>query len=1359
MKHPSIYPSRLIFIALAVFLAAVYLYVPSGRDAILADQTFNQEPEQELPLITKRRSASAQIDRPRPDEQHTALADLLAGRPFVLVADGRPQRFILSMSEFYVSKSSPEEKLRRIPPQASARELIKAAENAAGHDAGWVLYPKNQPGVQEARHVMGRRILIETSNRDLTLAAIKKLGLKLMSEPDYAPGFLIVEPENGGPEAALRALIMLGESDGVRRAGPLLSRQHAKFLTPNDRYFSQQWHLKNTGQGGGLKGFDMKVTSTWDTYRGRGVKIGIVDDGLEILHPDLSPNVEPGLHFDWNALPYDTDPTPNPKKDDTHGTAVAGVAAARGGNSIGVSGVAPEARLVGLRLISAEDQDGTSDQEDAEAMAHQNGVIHVKNCSWGSSRGFNPASPLFEAARRDGVLNGRGGKGILYVWAAGNNREAGQQGQKDGITSSMYINTVGALTNKGGLTYYSETGAHIILTAPSSGGSRSIYSTDLRGKNGYNKRGSAQGEPSDLNYTDSFGGTSSATPAVAGMMALMLEANPNLNWRDVKEILLRSATKINPTSSGWISHQGGRPSLPAIKHHQSYGGGAANAAAAVALATQWESLGLMIEASRSDNTFRSIPDNDSAGISIPFNFSSSPPMRVEHAKISINIDHPYRGDLEINLRSPEGIISTLVWKTGRDGGYLFDDWVLNSVRHWGESANGIWTLTIKDLGKLDQGEFNNATLTLYGTSAPETSIVSQSTGVRFLEDGQPLNLSVQASSGSGSIDYLWRKDGQPLIYTKSAIEVASANYSMGGNYKVTVSNINSSHTSEDMPVGVVSRSLTDLVINEGMMMSLPVKASGPGLSYQWKFNGTALENGGKYTGVDSATLNITDMQTENAGAYTCTVSMAGAGFTIETRPANISVRLRPVIVAPGDGNGVVSGLTNRQFTAQNGAVRFSVSKLPPGVSFNASTGLLSGRPTKAGIYTLTITATNLAGISPALTYLWQIEDFPLASRGSWSGTVQRTSLNADLGGKISLAVSKTGSYSGKLTLASKSYSWTGRINAQPGNLPSNTPFSISRGKKATPLSGSITLNLGEGILTGSITDNTLSADFSGVRNPWSATTPAVPVPAVFNAALERPVSVLDSPLHPQGNGYVIHKLSPNGIISSAGRLAEGTSFTFSSHIGQSGLLPIHALLYSKTGSIQGDSSLALAKDLVSGDLSWFKTRQPDKSTTLSYKNGIPLHTLNVRGARYFKPSGMIIGLDIPLNIPPEDNAKLRFSGLPLDPLFEYTFPITSANVPQIPTAFAANPQTVKMKLDTKTGVFLGSFAISVPDPRDLTEPFTMLKRTATYQGLLVTHPGLTAGAGYFLLHELPDAEGEKLTTTPIQSGKMELTRP
>ncbi|MCX7790616.1 MAG: S8 family serine peptidase, partial [Chloroflexaceae bacterium] len=112
---------------------------------------------------------------------------------------------------------------------------------------------------------------------------------------------------------------------------------------PNDPLFPDQWHLRNTGSGGGTAGIDLNVTNWWDwvgTNRlGAGVVIGIVDSGVEYTHPDLAANYRPTLS--WDYLSGDADPFPTGGT--FHGTAVAGLAAARGHNALGVSGVAPRA--------------------------------------------------------------------------------------------------------------------------------------------------------------------------------------------------------------------------------------------------------------------------------------------------------------------------------------------------------------------------------------------------------------------------------------------------------------------------------------------------------------------------------------------------------------------------------------------------------------------------------------------------------------------------------------------------------------------------------------------------------------------------------------------------------------------------------------------------------------------------------------------------------------------------------------------------------------------------------------------------------------------------------------------------------
>jgi hypothetical protein len=204
------------------------------------------------------------------------------------------------------------------------------------------------------------------------------------------------------------------------------------------------------------------------------------------------------------------------------------------------------------------------------------------------------------------------------------------------------------------------------------------------------------------------------------------------------------------------------------------------------------------------------------------------------------------------------------------------------------------------------------------------------------------------------------------------------------------------------------------------------------------------------------------------------------------------------------------------------------------------------------------------------------------------------------------------------------------------------------------------------------------------------------------------------------------------------------------------------MLYANTGSAQGWSTITLASDLVDGSLSWFKAPQLATSTTRSYKGGIPLHSLIVKGARYTKPAigTQIIGLDpLPAATSLINNARLRFTGLPLATPLEQLFQITATNTAKMPTLLTVNPQSARLTLNAVTGTLTGTFAFSDNDPYDVIAPIAKIARPATYSGLLITRHDLTQGIGFFNLAELPDVPGEKSTVTPIVSGKAEFVRP
>lgn len=456
-----------------------------------------------------------------------------------------------------------------------------------------------------------------------------------------------------------------------------------------DPLLEQQWHLK--ARSSEPAGANVRVV--WPTTKGAGVVIGVVDDGLQHTHPDLQPNYSGALSFDFNF--NDSDPSPNTSSD-FHGTAVAGVAGARGDNGIGVSGAAPLASLAGLRLIAAP----ATDAQEASALGHQGDSIHISSNSWGPSddgRTLAGPGPLTQSAIET-AIQGRAGKGRIFTWAAGNGLANQDNCNFDGYANSRFVIAVGALADNAQQAFYSEPCSAMFVTAPSNGGSRGITTTDLVGSPGYN--------PTD--YTSSFGGTSSATPLVSGVVALMLAQNPSLTWRDVKHILAESSFRINSTDPGWTTG--------ALPHSEKFGFGLVDAQAAVNLAATWTNVAAESAIPAVARTLNlTIPDNNATGltdsITIGNEFSN---FIVEHVEMVFNATHSWRGDVEVTLTSPAGVVSQLATVRASDSGDNFPSWRFGSVRHWGEPAAGAWTLRVADRAAQDVGTWNSWTLRIYG---------------------------------------------------------------------------------------------------------------------------------------------------------------------------------------------------------------------------------------------------------------------------------------------------------------------------------------------------------------------------------------------------------------------------------------------------------------------------------------------------------------------------------------------------------------------------------------------------------------------------------------------------------------------
>jgi len=498
-----------------------------------------------------------------------------------------------------------------------------------------------------------------------------------------------------------------------------------------DPLYADQWHLKNTGQLGAKAGEDIRVEAAWaacvtsntNTCRGEGVRIAVVDDGLEIAHEDLFANIATGLSY--NYVTATSNPT-NAATDVTsgHGTMVSGIVAARDLNGFGVRGVAPRANLVGYNLL----QNFTTSNE-ADAMTRGATSVAVSNNSWGAEDGTGylaPSDLAWRTAINSGLANGRGGLGIVYVWAAGNGALGLPDGSclsggcidnanYDGLANYRGVMAVGAVNDQGAKSSYSERGANLWVSAP--GGefcdTHTITTVDRTGAVGENTAATAGfTDYADTNYTKCMNGTSSATPIVAGVAALVLQANPNLGWRDVRVILAQTARKNDPADLEWDVNGSGRNINP------NYGFGVVDATAAVALARTWTNRAPEKTYSTPlSSPSLSIPDNDGTSVSSTITVSGSGITGIEFVEITFSAaNHPYSGDLEITLTSPAGTVSRLAEAHACADSTCtpYNGWVFGSANFLGELANGAWILTVKDIGPLDTGTFQSWSLKFYG---------------------------------------------------------------------------------------------------------------------------------------------------------------------------------------------------------------------------------------------------------------------------------------------------------------------------------------------------------------------------------------------------------------------------------------------------------------------------------------------------------------------------------------------------------------------------------------------------------------------------------------------------------------------
>ncbi|MBD2114781.1 MULTISPECIES: S8 family serine peptidase [Cyanophyceae] len=576
---------------------------------------------------------------------------------------------------------------------------------------------------------------------DTTVATIDailgSLGIAIENPLEGMPNTFVVRVTPAATENPIKIANRLMALEMVLAAEPNLSIETGSLYRPTDDRYPQQWHLFHNGGPSLAAGSHISAEAAWDITRGsRSVVIAVSDDGFDLNHPDLQgvgKLVAPLDLQDKDALPLPA------KQNENHGTAVAGLAIGEE-NATGIVGVAPGCAFLPIRTTGFID-DGAIEQLFNEAARRGAAVIV---CSWSPASNYFPLTLRQTHALTRAATTGRNGKGCVIVFSAGNanrpvsgtinetqwpkNALSGPTRWLSGFAIHPDVIAVSASTSLGTKAAYSNWGEHIAVAAPSNNAppnmtlpqvgnvqtgppltqyqpGRGMVTSDRTQAAGY----------SGEDYTNTFGGTSSSCPVVAGVAGLMLSVNPSLTARQVREILQATADKIvDRTPDPQLGLQHG--TYNANGHSQWFGYGKVNAAAAVREAQRralpGRQVGQVVQ--QQNQTARSIPDNQPSGVESSVAVAVT--GTVTDVQVEVSLDHPFLGDISLALVSPNGTTVLIQGRTLGRQTELRTTYTLQTtpvlMRLLGQPAQGTWRLRAVDNAPGATGQLLSWGLTL-----------------------------------------------------------------------------------------------------------------------------------------------------------------------------------------------------------------------------------------------------------------------------------------------------------------------------------------------------------------------------------------------------------------------------------------------------------------------------------------------------------------------------------------------------------------------------------------------------------------------------------------------------------------------
>lgn len=709
-----------------------------------------------------------------------------------------------------------------------------------------------------------------------------------------------------------------------------------------------------------------------------------------------------------------------------------------------------------------------------------------------------------------------------------------------------------------------------------------------------------------------------------------------------------------------------------------------------------------------------------------------------------------------------GPITSYQWRKGGENisGATNKTYVINSLA---VADSGSYDVVVDD-GSMSP-DSNDVELTVLEGAPSITSPLS-----RMVVAGQVVPLQVTVG-GRPPLSIQWKRNGTNIPGATAATYNLTAALTNAGKFQCQVTNGSGQTASSAVfEVGVVTVTNTKFVLADKATSTFKIAAAGNDLVIDWTKDGGALP--ANFTlSADKRTLTGKMVTLANSGLYLANVT--GPGGTIEAGRFILDViNAKPQLIKPvALNNGIVSGTYSDDIPfitniAGITPTTFAATGLPPGLNVDPKTGIISGKPTKAGSYKVVVSASNGKGKdeykgADGKGIPVTISAMPVGTDGVYAGLVARhPDIYGNLGARMDMTIATTGVISGSLTFGATKLTLKGSMDIDVNNVnPPSATVTIPRTGKPLPdpVVFVFTLDLPNNRLINStvgIAANT--APVQGWKQIWKTKTNEATNYRdyyTFGFALPDGDPDIGNVDVPQGAGYGSFTVAADGKFAIAGKTPDGETLTSAAVLGPLGEVLIYQTLFTPIkGTLMGVSQIdpllltTTADNTLGGPLSIFRP-QVTTGTGRVYKKGYGPVSFALSGGRYVPPAKnvRILGLT-DMN----DDVQLIFTqggaGVPA-PGPNAEFSISTLNKATLSSA--SNPRNTALStITTTSGAFSGKFSHDDPSPVDN----KVVKRPVTFQGMMVKEGAGYVGVGYFIMDKLPETGSPN--TTPTTSPKL-----